>query len=299
METINTITRGQHEIVLCGRRSTEARQDLLLIHGMAEHHGRYDDFCKAMAREKIDVTVYDQRGHGQRAADAGALGYGAPFETLVDDALAAIEAIAREKGRKPYLMGHSMGSFVALSVALKAPESIGGLILSGTGYYQKSELLGGRIFAAAAMALGRKEAPATKLHRMTFGKFAAAFPEAQTSFDWLSSDREVVDAYIEDPLCGFVPTYGFYHFFFNGLDRLLYEQLPAGFSEPVKVFMISGNLDPVGNFSKGFFEMYHRVKEAGAKVNYQLYDHGRHEVLNESNRHEVYGDLVRWLHDHE
>ncbi len=299
MKRIQSIEKDGHLIELMGTRGRESKVDLVLVHGMAEHLARYAEFASAMAREGIDVTLYDQRGHGAQALQADTLGAGVPFDTLVADALAVVDAVTLEKGRKPYLMGHSMGSFVTLGAALQASDRIEGFILSGTGYYRKGELLGGRLFAKLACLLGREDQKAVKLHRLTFGKFAEAFPEAETSFDWLSSDREVVRAYINDPLCGFVPTYGFYRHFFDGLQSLFHKRLPQGFSSPIEGYMFSGNLDPVGNFSKGFFETYHHLRDAGAHLQYKLYEHARHEVLNETNRYEVYGDLVRWLHEQE
>ena len=61
------------------------------------------------------------------------------------------------------------------------------------------------------------------------------------------------------------------------------------------ILMISGDQDPVGNYGKGVLEVYNVLKENRCQVTLILYEDGRHEILNEINRQEVYHDILSWI----
>ena len=63
--------------------------------------------------------------------------------------------------------------------------------------------------------------------------------------------------------------------------------------------MISGDMDPVGNYGKGVMEVYRRLKAADVRdVTLKLYADGHHEMLNEINRYDVFYDILAWLNYH-
>ncbi|THB65976.1 MAG: alpha/beta fold hydrolase, partial [Spirochaetaceae bacterium] len=182
---------------------------LVIVHGLAEHAGRYDAFARYMNQRKIAVVAYDQRGHGRTAANGGKHGFVAPRQTtniLLADINRAI-AWARQlvPGAPLVLMGHSMGSLL-VRVALADPglnESCKAAIFSGTAGHPGIAGRAGVLLAGLISLFRGPSHPSRLIDSMVFGAYAAKFSPVRTGFDWLSRDEAMVDAYIADPWCGF------------------------------------------------------------------------------------------------
>ena len=62
------------------------------------------------------------------------------------------------------------------------------------------------------------------------------------------------------------------------------------------VFMVSGADDPVGDLGEGVKKVYHMYKDAGVDdLTYRLYETDRQEILNETDRDQVYADICAWM----
>jgi alpha-beta hydrolase superfamily lysophospholipase len=106
-----------------------------------------------------------------------------------------------------------------------------------------------------------------------------------------------VDAYVSDPLCGFVCSFGFYRDLLAGLRSLYGKASPfAGAPRGLPVYILSGAEDPVGG-ARGFVPLLAgKLKAAGLEsVETRLYPGARHEILNETNKDEVLKDVKEWL----
>ena len=67
-------------------------------------------------------------------------------------------------------------------------------------------------------------------------------------------------------------------------------------TEDAAIFMVSGSDDPVGGFGKGVRKIYEKYRAAGIQdVTLRLYAGDRHEILNETDREQVYQDLYEWM----
>jgi alpha-beta hydrolase superfamily lysophospholipase len=134
------------------------------------------------------------------------------------------------------------------------------------------------------------------LHAMSFSANNRYFEPARTSCDWLSRDTAEVDAYIADPLCGFVCSFDFYRALFSGLSLYLRPSPFAKVDKTLPVYIFSGAEDPIGG-AKGFVPVLaEMLRKAGlADVETRLYPGARHETLNETNHSEVVEDLKKWL----
>ena len=69
----------------------------------------------------------------------------------------------------------------------------------------------------------------------------------------------------------------------------------AKFPKKLRTLVISGKEDPVGGFGKGVSYVYNKLRVSGAEVELKMYDGARHELFNETNRREVFDDLIAWL----
>lgn len=271
-----------------------------LSHGMCEYMARYEPLAEALCREGFVFCGGDHLGHGATALlNREKLGYFGPRGSrkfLVED----LELLRREVSRRypgaPYfLLGHSMGSFIARLYAAKFGENLDGLILSGTA--GKNPALGfGKLLARSIEAAKGPRYISKKVYRLANGGFSGAIPDAKTPVDWLSKDPAVCAAYLRDPLCAFSFTVSAYYELFCMLEECNADRWYRKMPKELPVWLLSGEKDPVGAMGTGPREVYQKLIEAGChQVELKLYPEGRHEMFNEVEKEEVKADLLQWL----
>jgi alpha-beta hydrolase superfamily lysophospholipase len=276
------------------------RAVLQISHGIAEHIGRYDTFARFMANQGFAVVGNSHLGHGKSAAKEADQGFFADtggWDTVVDDMQLLYQTTSVQYPGKPYfLLGHSMGSFLTRTFLIRYPQLLTGCIISGTGQ-QAGALLNIGLAAAGVERLryGVRQKSA-RLNKLGFGAYNRRIPNNRTSHDWLSRDSDIVDKYLADDTCGWVPTVGIFGDMLGGIGFIGSKKNIAKMRKDLPVLMISGREDPVGDYGKGPEKVCKLYREAGLQdVTLKLYDGARHEVLNETNREEVYNDVLQWL----
>jgi alpha-beta hydrolase superfamily lysophospholipase len=274
-----------------------------IAHGMVEHIERYDRFARKLVSKGYYVFGNDHRGHGKTGLASEMMGYFAKengFSVVVDDLFALTNVIKEKYPNVPIILfGHSMGSFLTRRYVQLYGEHVEGLILSGTG--GDPGILGkiGKWIAYREIMKHGRKTPSTIMDKLIFGGYNKKFKPARAEFVWLSRDDSEVDKYIQDPLCGFLCTSGFYYDLLDGLIQIhAFENIRNTPSE-LPILLVSGDMDPVGNYGKDIPKVSHLYKKAGVKdVSYKLYPHARHELLNEINKEEVMDDIIDWLDIH-
>lgn len=282
-------------------KTEHPRAVLQIAHGMAEHSGRYARFARALNRRDIVVSAADHRGHGHTGERAGLMGYFAPengFERVVDDQHALNLWLQREfEGLPVFLLGHSMGSFLARRYIQMYGDTIQAVIILGSA---ADPGLSGRLGRLAARIQMRKDPtrPSKFLDRLSFGAYNRGISKPSTKFDWLSRDQKEVQKYEQDPFCGFVCSPGFFYDLLSGLSQIHDPALSAAIPKDLPMLVMSGGADPVGKMGKGveqFVEQYRKLGLTAIKT--VIYPESRHELLNESNRAEVTEDILLWLEE--
>ncbi|MBI9086936.1 MAG: lysophospholipase [Desulfobacterales bacterium] len=275
---------------------------LQISHGMAEHSARYERFASALCQAGIGVYANDHRGHGQTAGDLDKIGFFADangWDKVVEDMHRLTGIIAENHPVVPiFLFGHSMGSFLSRTYITRYGNEVTGAILSGTG--GDPGLLGkvGLLVARTESWIRGNTARSPMLNNLSFGGFNKAFKPNRTDFDWLSRDEAEVDKYVADPYCGGVFTAGFFVDLIGGINFINTPEAIAMVPKSLPIFLFSGALDPVGDNTKGVQQVCDGYKAAGIEeVSVKFYDGGHHEMLNETNRDEVFGDVIRWVSD--
>ena len=277
----------------------EPKAVLQIVHGIAEYIERYDDFAGFLNGLGYVVVAEDHMGHGQTVGTEGTQGY---FEggwfTAVSDSYALLRKTKAEYPQIPYvLFGHSMGSFMARTILEVYPDSgIAAAVICGTGWQPRAILPGAiGICQLACKKVGEKNTSAT-LQNMVFGGYNKRVEHPRTEFDWLTRDAKVVDAYIAHPSCGFTATTGLLRDLLTGIRFIEQKQNLAKMNKDLPVLFIAGGDDPVGNYGKGVTRAAEEFRKAGMKhVACRLFPLGRHEILNEINRREVYDFTAKWL----
>lgn len=286
------------------RYSPEAGQPvrcvLQIVHGMAEYIERYEEFAAFLAEKGFVVSGEDHLGHGKSVGKDGKQGYfceQAPADALVEN-VHQLRKLNQELHRDvPYiLMGHSMGSFITRNYMFRHGEGLSGVVIMGTGMEPLMTVRLAKMAAAFQKMLHGDRYVSRLIDRLAFGVYNKRIANPRTDFDWLSRDESRVDQYIADPDCGFVFTVNGFAALFELISRLYRKENLACIPKELPVYMVSGTGDPVGGYGKGVQKAYRSLKEAGLlHVELKLYRDGRHELLNETNRGEVMGDILRWI----
>lgn len=279
----------------------EAKGIIELIHGMAEHRKRYEDFAAFLAENGYITVIYDQRGHGETCGAVENQGYMSDvdnFDAMVQDAHLVNEEIKKMYPDKKFiLMGHSMGSFITQRYIELYPESIDAAILSGTNYTKSLLYKLGAIIAKGEVKKHGRKYISKKLISLSFGSYNKAFKPNRTEYDWLSVNEANVDKYIADPYCGADFSASYFMDLIINFNTIAkeYNKTP----KDLPIYMFSGSKDPVGNNGKGVKKLYNQYQKLHiADVSMKLYENKRHEMLNEDNKEEVYNDVLNWINKH-
>lgn len=273
---------------------------LQISHGMLEFVERYGEFARFLNRHGILTVGNDHLGHGGSVRSEAYYGYFAEKngnKILLSD-MRELQRMTQEKYPDlPYfLLGHSMGSFLARQYLCQYGNYLDGAIICGTAWHSGLEARAGMLLCRL-IARGKGWRYRSHLvNRLAIGSFNRKFHPARTPLDWLSRDEEAVDRYRSDPRTQFVFTVNAYEQMFAGLKYLSDSKNLACMPKDLPVLFAAGEEDPVGNFGLGVKKTAVAFRAAGMKnVACRLYPNDRHEILNERNRREVYQDMLGWM----
>jgi len=271
---------------------------VLIIHGIAEHSGRYEQFAEFLTENQLAVIAFDHRGHGKTDPEKlGLVDSSDQFITMVSD----IEYVRYEAQKQfvdipLFIFAHSMGSFLFQRYLQLYDYKPDGIIYSGSNGKPPFYMHGGIFLARLIRKIKGKQFKSKFIRNLTFGPYNAMFKPNRTNHDWLTRDEKEVDSYVEDPRCGFLPSVSLLHDLFSGLDHLHRTKPFAGSDPAIPILMISGKDDPVGYMGEGTQRLEKQLKESGVtRLTLKLYDDARHVLLNEFNREDVMEDIIQWM----
>lgn len=294
--------RDGHEIHLYKWEPDEGdiKGVIQLVHGSCEHAGRYIDFGEFMTKKGYIVYANDHRGHGKSVKTRDELGYFGEndgWTYMIGDLYEINRMIKKEhSGSKIIMLGHSMGSFLARHFGILHGSEIDGLIATGTAHNPKALLKLGKFLAERDIKKGNIKRRNLFLNRLSYESFNDKFKPNRTKQDWLTRDKEVVDAFLQDELCGYVFTSGGFRDMFDGLLYITDESKIRMTPKELPILLLSGGDDPVGGYGSMVEKAFKCYKEAGIKnIKMKLYHGMRHEILNEIGKKEVYEDILSWI----
>ena len=292
-------TDDSHEILLrCWLPESRPKACVQILHGLAEHSARYERFANAVTVRGLAVIAYDHRGHGAAYAEGTPAHFADRdgWERVVADVGYVNRAIRQAMPATPLvLLGHSMGSYIAQSFAMRAPETIDLLILSGSTAPNRAEVRIARGLAWLIAAFTRAASPARLMNTLSFGKFNDAFKPNRSEFDWLSRDPSEVDKYIADSHCGQLASNRLWFDLLGGLLQISTPDAIGRLPKDLPVLIAGGELDPVGG-KPGLTQLHEAYAASGlTDASLRLYPEGRHEMLNETNRDAVTADILDWI----
>ncbi len=281
----------------------EVKAVLQIAHGIAEYAQRYAPFAAYLTEQGFAVVANDHMGHGKSHGEGRNPLYFGPengWQNAVDDMYTLHSLTHKAYPEAPYfLLGHSMGSFLARTFLIRYPGILSGAIVMGTGQMSAAIITAGRAVAKLQARKVGWDNYSPTVNSLAFGSYNKPFAPNRTEFDWLSVNEENVDRYIADPLCGGGASVGLFHDMLGGLLFIGKQANVEKMNIHTPVLFVAGDQDPVGDMGKGVQKAYDSFRKAGVEdLQLKLYPGLRHEILNESSREEVYADLLTWLTSH-
>lgn len=295
---------GVHKLhVVLWETTQKPRAVLQISHGMVEFIERYDDFAAYLNQNGIAVIGNDHLGHGHTAKKEEEYGYFCPqnmSETVVAD-LHSVTQYAKECYPKVpfFLLGHSMGSFMARRYCMTYPEELTGAIISGTGSQPKAVITMGKAVCGLLKLVKGEHYRSEFVRKTSFGSFNKRIQPRRTENDWLTKDEAIVDWYNANKLCTFHFTLNGYQTLFDVLTFIQKRENIDKIPNTLPMYMIAGQEDPVGAYGKGVKAIYQKYRDKGMEdITLKLYPEDRHEILNELDREQVYQDILHWVEQH-
>jgi alpha-beta hydrolase superfamily lysophospholipase len=276
----------------------QPRAAVHILHGMAEHGGRYERVARALNAAGMNAWAHDHRGHGANPT-SGVMGHFADrngWQAVLDDVRAVSNELVRVFPDAPLILfAHSMGSFMAQAIAASPNPPFSAMVLCGTNGAAGFEETAVRLLARMQLRALGPRAPGTLLKKLVFGRYNRQFAPTRTEVDWLSRDTQEVDKYRQDPRCGFALTSQAWLDFLEGKRNLGSRPHLERIPRTLPIHVIAGTRDAVGENGAGVMRLLKACESAGLTVSSSFYEGARHELVNETNRDVVTCDVIEWI----
>lgn len=270
-----------------------------IVHGMSEHVERYAPFAEFLVGRGFVVCANDHVGHGKTAGerDLGHMPLANGADVLVEDVHALREKVCERYPHAHHVMfGHSMGSFVTRIYLTRHADGLSAAILCGTGQQPRIQTVAGRVITRLIAQIRGERHVSRFVDSLGAGAYGRAIKDARTDVDWISSDPDVVDEYIADPLCGQPFTVGAYATLASLVADATDARLARRVPKELPLLFVAGAEDPVGDCGRGVARAVDEYRNAGVRlVEMGIYPGARHEILNEPCHEAVWHDVEEFL----
>ena len=250
---------------------TNPKGVFIISHGMAEHMGRYKWLISKLNVDGYHVISRDHKGHGVNIINGDIKGLFAENDGWLkvrDDLKATITYAGIKFPNLPcFLLGHSMGSWIALST-LNNKSSIKALILTGSSKLPKLAIILNLMIVKVDILLNGKFNESTIMDRLTMRRFNAKFKPNRTPNDWISSDKDSVNDYTNDPHCGFIVTSSLWLDLCKGLMMIFNSSYYSNLNKDIPILIMSGNNDIASANSKLSLKLFKFLSKIFSNVNH-------------------------------
>lgn len=239
---------------------------VVVVHGLAEHLGRYEELAAVLNESQLAVYRFDHRGHGK---SEGPRAYYRDFNEIIEDVNVVFELARKENPGLPvFVLGHSMGGFAAACFGTKYPDKAAGIILSGALTRDNRELLQGVA----------PELSVTQYLPNSLGNL-------------ICTDQAVVKAYMEDPLVLMEVSVGLFRALLAGIEWL--KEHKRQFTAPA--LLLHGCEDQLVS-EQDSRELFGDIASTDKEL--KIYAKLYHEILNEPRHPEIMAEIVSWINKH-
>lgn len=259
---------------------------VLIVHGMQEHCLRYQNFAEHLNKNGYVVVMSDLRGHGLTAISKDKLGHGEKdiFKETLQDQKNIIAYIKKQYDLPLYVFAHSYGSLLSQNLIQQCPE-IEKCVLCGTTNGSSLTIKMGSSVVTMLSPFKSEKSKGGLVEKLCISSYGKKFKDG----NWLTRDLEQYEKYKKDEYCGGSFPFSFYKSMIKNTRKSNKNIDKIGNK---KIFLIAGDKDPVGEFGKQVKNLYNIYKKHNIDAKIKLYSGARHELINETNRDEVYADVV-------
>lgn len=249
----------------------ESQGAVVIVHGLAEHSGRYTHVGEFFAEHGFTALAFDHRGHGQSAG--GHDTFVKKYQDWIEDLNVFMRKVHAINGEKPlFLLGHSLGGLIVTTYVLMKRPHLTGVLLSG-----------------AALKIGSDISPLLLKVAGLLSKISPHTATIKLNNDSVSRDPAVAKHYDEDPLNyrGGIPAR-------TGAEMnkaiQFCEEHFTEFSLPVRIMFGTGDklVDPAGSYA-----LYEKASSKDKTI--KAYDGLYHEIMNEPEKEMVLNEMLEWM----
>ena len=257
---------------------------LQITHGMTEHIYRYRELAKVLTSYGIAVTGFDLRGHGKNLPKSSCASFKVNgWEESLKDIQIFSEYIKYKYPNSPhYILGFSLGSFLVREYLNKYDHNFSGAIIAGTGHQPSIVLSIIMSIVKTQINSNGFDSTTPLVKKLSFETYNAKFKPNNTDFDWLCSDEEQLKEYITDELCASSISSGLFYQLLSSMKYTGSNKAYDNWKKDIPVLLLSGDNDPVGDFSKGVRRVETQMKKSSIlNVETYLLPGARHDVFHE------------------
>lgn len=273
-----------------------------ICHGMVEYIRCYEAFARELVKAGYAVCGFDQVGHGRTTPDPddrGIYDHSTGADVLIEDQhVMRTKMQARFEGVPYFILGHSMGSFVARCYIGRHGAGLAGAIIMGTAWQPGSTIAASHVITSVIAAFHNWGYRSPFVDNIGVGGYNKEFEGtgAKTGYEWLSRDEARPVAYAADPDCGWMFSVSGYYVLADLLSEAEEKAAIAKVPKDLPILILSGADDPVGQKGEGPVKTFQAFQAAGiTDVTLDLFDGARHELQNETCKDEVTAEIVEWL----
>jgi len=255
---------------------------LIVLHGMTEHMGRYEELATGLCDVGIGVVGFDLPGHGCSTSFGGAASFGENNWDCLVDYISKFVHLVKEKYNCPlYIMGFSLGSFLLREYLCDNPTNLNGAIIVGTGVQPN-------IILRAMECIVSKEAEkvgfnngSSFIDNLSFGQYNKEVTNASTPYDWLCSDANAIADYAIDDLCKKQISAGLFLQLLQSMRKTNNPKQYRTWNHKLPILILSGTDDPVGGKGRGPQSVCDQLVAQGVSNTKMELLPGRHDIFHE------------------
>lgn len=276
----------------------DIKGNVIIVTGMAEYAGRYDEFASYLASNGYDVYCIDHYGQGENVENENE--HMVVPSSFFSKSVKNIDLIVKKLRKSclpTYIFGHSMGSFFVQDYIQRFTDHVNKVVICGSnGPNAKTLYMASRRLTKLLVTKSNFDKPSPFFEKLAVGSFNKKISNPNTPCDWLSYNKENVENYINDDKCGQMGTYGFYKELIKGNNRLYKNKFMKKIRSDMKILIISGQDDPAGACGKGPKSLKEKYSKLHIDdVTLKLYENMRHEILCENEKEIVFKDVLEFF----
>lgn len=297
------MTHGSLSVNRWDSDSKTPKAIVILLHGMMEHSLRYEQVAMKLAHMGISVIAPDLQGWGESVSVKCPLGslpeHG--WRAYLDDLRGLAAHLTDEEKQLPlFLLGHSMGSFLALHALAHQVFKVNGVICIGSTMVKDGfPLKAGIVLAKLLTLIKGPHRPSVVLHGLILSGFNKGFEPLNSDFDWISSDKEQMQHYLRDVLCGQMGSNWFFHELLKAVQELATPSFLAKIPKTVPILFLTGSQDPLSQGGQRVAQLVTLLETEGIHdLHHEIIPDQRHALLHETKADETLSMIGQWIFDH-